>query len=218
MRGELEDVVGFELAELLESEFESGPFGGDRELEIIELPVPGRGDALGEGAGSGIVFEGLAELADEGFEGFVGKSDLDLFHAIADARFHGEGEHDDIRSGGAEEAAVGFVAEEDGLEILDIGPVTAPFGEEDLDGLIEEGEFDFADVVIGGDGVRGAAEKAVDDGESEAWMEFEDGDAAERFDFKEGDVGGVGEAFDKLLIRDGLELGHLEREVEAKED
>jgi hypothetical protein len=218
MRGELEDVVGFKLGKLLEGEFEPGPFGGDGEAEIIELTVPGRGNALGEGSGSGVIFEGLAELADERFEGFVGKSDLDLFHAIADACLHGEGEHDDIGCGGAEEAAVGFVAEEDGLEILDIGPVTTPFGEEELDGLVKEGELDFAEVVIGGDGVSGATEEAVDDGEAEARMEFEDGDAAEWFDFEKGDVSGVGEAFDELLKGDGLELGHLEREVEAQED
>jgi hypothetical protein len=101
--GELENVVGFELGELFESQFKAGPFGGDREAQIIELSIPGRRGAGGLEIGGVIDLEGLAELSDERFESFVGESDLDLFVAIAEAGFHGKCEHDGVRWRGSQE-------------------------------------------------------------------------------------------------------------------
>jgi hypothetical protein len=139
-----------------------------------------------------------------------------LFHAISEAGFHGQDEHDGVRGCGLEEAAVAFVAEEGGAEFLDFGPVVAPFPDDDGDGLVEEGLFDIGDIAVGGDGVGGAAHEAVDDGEAESRVDIEEADAAEGFDFEEVNEGGAMESFAEFLERDGLEFGHLEGEVQTQ--
>ncbi|MCZ7637274.1 MAG: hypothetical protein M5U12_15325 [Verrucomicrobia bacterium] len=112
----------------------------------------------------------------------------------------------------------GFVAEDDGAEFLEFLPLVAPVVEDEVDDLVKEGGFEVAEVATGLDGVAGAAEEAVDDGEAEVGVEVEEADALEGFGLEKGEVAGIGEVLDKFLVAEGLEFGHAEAELDAEVD
>src|ERR1017187_10778337 len=110
----------------------------------MRVPFRFSGAGLG-GVGFG---QGRGEEPHERFDGGKGKHDLDRLQFFAPATVHGEHEHRGFGSGGLEIFAVVFVAEERRAQVAHFRPVIAPFGEDERGDLVNERDFNFAEVAV----------------------------------------------------------------------
>ena len=207
--GEFGVGVGiFEEGDGVVEEFDGGGIVGDGEAALGDLGVGADDEVAGEDLGG---FHRPKVAAVEGAEAAF---TVVVFDGVGVA----VGEDDGVLGRGLEEAAVVFVAEDEGVEVLLALPLGAPFLEDDEDDVLDEGDFDLGEVTLGLDGVAAAAEEAVGDGQSEAGVDVEDADADEGLGFEEAEVGGAGQRLGKLGVAHGGELGHLEAELHTEEE
>ncbi len=169
----------------------------------------------GSGAGGGFHFGG--EPAEPRFQGGEGESELDLIPAIAQGCVEGDDEHGGLGRGGLEETGAVFVAEQDGFQFLERRGMAAPFSGEQLGDLLEKGVFNRAQILVGRAGPAGTAHQAVGEGQGERDGDLQDGNAAPRLGFEEGQVGRIGPAFREGLIGEQLQAGQGEGEIGAEE-
>ena len=171
-----------------QSDFSDFEFGDNRDT-----------DARVGGSPLGLFDAGVLSVALGGLDFFydgldhrVGNTDLELFIFVADRDLGVEGHEDGIWGGGLEEAATGFVADKFGAEGDElILPEFRPFGDDQMNDIFDEGEFDFGEASFFLGDMAFPSEESIGHGEAEGDTDFDDADSAEGIDLKEGHMGGI---------------------------